>query len=119
MGTGSLANITSGVRNTAFGSYYLDNPGSNLFAAGYQMTSGNDNSLYGVGAGTRITGGSNNAFFGVLAGGGTTTGQENAGFGQGALRDNNGSGNVGIGKWAGYGRIRTKWCNGRLQNRIW
>ncbi len=103
MGTGSLANVTSGVRNTAFGSYYLDNPGSNLFAAGYQITNGNDNSLYGVGAGCRMTGGSNNAFFGVLAGGGTTTGNENAGFGQGALRDNNGSGNVGIGKWAGYG----------------
>ena len=102
-GTGSGVNVTTGIRNTAMGSYYLDNPASNLFSAGYQITTGNDNTFYGVGAGTRLTGGSNNTAVGVLALGGTTTGQENTAVGQGALRDNNGSYNVGIGKWAGYG----------------
>ncbi len=102
LGTGSLANITSGVRNTAMGSYYLDNPGSNLFTAGYQLTSGNDNTFYGVGAGTRVNSGQNNTAIGVLALGGTTTGTDNVAIGGQALRDNNGTANIGIGKWAGY-----------------
>jgi len=102
LGTGSLANITSGVRNTAMGSYYLDNPASNLFSAGHQITSGNDNTFYGVGAGTRLTTGQNNTAIGVLSLGGTTTGTDNVAIGGQALRDNNGTANIGIGKWAGY-----------------
>ena len=107
-GTSSMANLTSGVKSTAFGKETLNSftDDGNNSAFGYQAlkdTTGGANTGLGYLAGANTSTGVNNTFVGSQAGEATTTGTYNTAIGHQALHDANGSANynVCVGSWAG------------------
>ncbi len=103
-GSGALARLGSGVRNSAFGAYSLGalTSGLNNSAVGTgslrRLTTGRDNAAVGLDALQQAVSGAFNAAFGSGALKLLRGGQDNVAVGAAALLSGDGSGNVAVGR---------------------
>jgi len=91
IGTGSLANVTSGAYNQAFG-----------LLAGANITSANGNLLWGYKTGTSLFDGNHNIFIGDQTGSSNTSGDYNVAIGYQSMFNNKSQHNVALGVYTLY-----------------